>query len=173
MMDGYTLDKIMRQDKHVAPYFAGVFAADTLPIRLHQRPALLICNTDPVSKPGTHWVAFYIGKHGEGEFWDSYGMPPIVPLHRKFLDRMCKKWTHNPTSLQAIDSLVCGEYCALYLFHRAHGHTLDCFVKKYFDAKDPHKNDAVVEKLFVRLFGTTKTCALPHVHSQRSCVRKK
>lgn len=160
----------MRKDKHVAPFFEGVFAADTLPRRLHKTPALLICNTDPITKPGSHWIAFYIDRDGQGEFWDSYGLPPIVPSHRKFLDRHCKKWTHNHTTLQAIDSQVCGEYCVLYLVHRAHGCTLRSFVKKLF-TRDSVKNDHVVRKLFQRMFGRKRPCVLPP-HTQTCCKRK-
>ena len=170
-MDGQTLDTLMRQDKHVAPFFEGVFAADTLPRRLHKKPALLICNTDPISKPGSHWVAFFIGINGEGEFWDSYGMPPIVKSHRQFLDRLCKKWTYNHHSLQALESQVCGEYCVLYLIHRAHGYSLQSFVTKLFST-DPDKNDQVVRKLFRHLFGR-KAAECIDTHSQRCTTRKK
>ena len=37
----------------------------------------MVANTDPSSKPGTHWVAFYFPSKGKGEFFDSYGHPPI------------------------------------------------------------------------------------------------
>lgn len=159
-MDGLTLDTLMKKDRHIAPFFEGVFASDTLPRQLHKRPALLIANTDPITKPGQHWVAFYIGKHGEGEFWDSYGMPPVVPNHKKFLNRLCKKWTYNHMSLQALDSEVCGEYCVLYLVHRAHGITLHAFLKKFFTS-DREKNDRVVRNLFRRMYGNKKICLLP------------
>jgi len=172
-MDGLTLDTLMKKENHVAPFFEGVFAADTLPRSLHKRPALLIANTDPITKPGQHWVAFYIGKNGEGEFWDSYGMPPIVPNHKKFLNRLCKKWTYNHTSLQSLDSEVCGEYCVLYLVHRAHGYSLHTFRKKLF-CSDTEKNDQVVRQHFKRMFGYKKKCVLPHdLKVQRSCIRKK
>ena len=171
-MDGLTLDTLMRRDKHVAPLFEGVFAADTLPRRLHKCPALLICNTDPISKPGTHWVAFFIDKHGVGEYWDSYGMPPLVSHHRNFLKRLCKKWTYNHTSLQAIDSKVCGEYCLLYLIYRAHGYTLHSFVHKLFTS-DPIKNDEKVRTLFKRMFGKKRACVITSSGSQTCCERKR
>jgi len=159
----------MKKDKHVAPYFEGVFAADTLPLRLHKKPALLIANTDPITKPGSHWVAFYVGKNGEGEFFDSYGMPPIIPLHRQFLNRLCKKWTYNHTTLQAVDSQVCGEYCVLYLIHKAHGYSLHAFIQKLF-CKDSKKNDDTVRKLFHRIFGHQRKCVLPS-KTQKCCAK--
>lgn len=171
-MDGHTLDTLMKRDRHVAPYFEGVYAADTLPRRLHRRPALLIANTDPIEKPGQHWCGFLIGSDGEGEFFDSYGMPPIVPNHKKFMSRVCKKWIYNHKSLQAIDSNVCGQYCVLYLAHRAHGYSLHSFLKKLF-TNDAEKNDQVVRKLFKRMFGHNRQCVLPSdCKTQRSCHRK-
>lgn len=170
-MDGLTLDTLMRRDKHVAPLFEGVFAANTLPRKLEKCPALLICNTDPISKPGSHWVAFYIDKHGVGEYWDSYGMPPLVSQHKKFLQRHCKKWTYNHTCLQALDSSVCGEYCVLYLVHRAHGYSLHSFIRKLFKS-DPVKNDDIVRRLFKRMFGRKRGCVIPSSTAQRCCARR-
>lgn len=169
-MDGLTIESLMRKDHHVSPFFEGVFAADTLPHRLHKVPALLIANTDPISRPGSHWVAFYINEDKVGEFWDSYGMPPIVANHRKFLNRLCKKWTYNHTSLQAIDSKVCGEYCVLYLVHRAHGVSLHAFVKKIM-RPTAEKTDQVVRKMFKHMFGHKKNCILPST-SQTCCERR-
>ena len=172
-MDGLTLDALMRKDRHVAPLFEGVYAADTLPHRLHKKPALIIANTDPISKPGQHWIAIYVDEHGVGEYFDSYGMPPIVRQHRTFLNKICKQWTINTKSLQAIDSNVCGQYCVLYLIHKAHGYSLHSFIKKLFTS-NPQKNDHTVRTLFKRMYGHSCTCVLPSdAHTQTSCERKK
>lgn len=172
-MNGIELDTLMTQDPHVAPYFVGVYAADTLPRRLHKAPALLICNTDPIGKPGTHWVAFHIDENREGEYWDSYGLPPYVPQHRHFLNRLCRTWTYNHMQCQALDSQVCGEYCVLYLVHRAHGHSLASFVKRLFTS-DTEKNDNTVRQLFHRMFAHQRECILPaNIYTQRCCSRKK
>lgn len=172
-MDGLTLDTLMRRDRHIAPFFEGVFASDTLPRALGKRPALLISNTDPISKPGSHWVAMYIGENGEGEYWDSYGLPPLVRNHKKFLQRMCKKYTYNHKSLQSLHSEVCGEYCVLYLVHRAHGISLHAFLKQLF-SPDPEKNDQIVRTMFKRMFSHQKLCVLPSTAKvQRSSTRRK
>ena len=50
--------------------FDGVFSIDTL----HDRPRLLVCNTDPSDKSGRHWVAIYVDDDGNrGECFDSFG----------------------------------------------------------------------------------------------------
>lgn len=167
-MDGARIDALMRKDPHVAPLFEGVFAADTLPKGLHKRPALLVANTDPASQPGAHWVAFYIDKHHHGEYFDSYGLPPIVREHRQFLDRVCKRWTYNHKSLQAIDSTVCGEYCVMYLIHKAHGYTLHQFVNRHFTS-DAEKNDRLVHAMFKRTY--KNACVM--TGGQKCCERKR
>ena len=40
--------------------FQGVFSADTLPIN----PRLLVCNTDPSTKLGDHWIAVHVDDNG-------------------------------------------------------------------------------------------------------------
>lgn len=107
-MNGYDLERVMRADPHTSPIFEGVFAADTLPRFLSKRPALLIFNVDRITQKGSHWQAAHIDKDGNGQFFDSYGMSPFVPAHKRFMDRVCKTWTHNPIQLQALDSAVCG-----------------------------------------------------------------
>ena len=148
-MNGYDLERVMRADPHTSPIFEGVFAADTLPRFLSKRPALLIFNVDRITQKGSHWQAAHIDKDGNGQFFDSYGMSPFVPAHKRFMDRVCKTWTHNPIQLQALDSAVCGHYCLLYLIFKAHGYSLEQMINMFFD-DDVNKNDAVVEYLVDR-----------------------
>lgn len=91
-----TLDRALLLDVYTSQYFIGVFASDTMP-RYVSNPVLLICNTDPQDKTGTHWIAIFIDKFGRGEFFDSYGMPPVVKSHYDFLQRNCATWTFNTT----------------------------------------------------------------------------
>ena len=55
----------------------AVTSADRLPSRTDfQRPAGLIVNTDPFTRPGEHWVCFYFPQTGPAEFFDSLGHTP-------------------------------------------------------------------------------------------------
>ncbi len=66
-----------------------------------------VLNLDDMSGPGTHWVAVY-----EGEYFDSYGLPPPEVLKDKVMA--------NSKRLQyARDS--CGEWSVLYIFLRYAG----------------------------------------------------
>ena len=66
--------------------FLGVFAFDLIPLASLMSsdsfPRCCIINTDPIGKPGQHWVAFYRENSGL-EFFDSYGNSPET-YHFKF-----------------------------------------------------------------------------------------
>ena len=171
-MDGLTLHQVMKHDQHAAPHFQGVFAADTLPTHIYKKPAYYIINTDPIRKSGRHWTAMSIDCHGRGEFFDSYGMSPYTPEHRRFLDRHCKSWKYNHVDLQALDSTVCGQYCVLYLLHKSHGYSLTDFVNMYF-SNDCNKNDKIVNEMFHRYMENVKLCDDIIVKTQTCCKRRK
>ena len=53
------------------PYFDGIFSIDMLD-KILKKPELIICNTDPSTKPGKHWVLFFF--HNDTvDFFDSLG----------------------------------------------------------------------------------------------------
>ena len=69
-------DEILRKLKNL-PHFVGVFARDTLPRKILNKPFALICNTDLAHEPGTHWIAIYCDEQGIGDYFDPYGLPPL------------------------------------------------------------------------------------------------
>jgi hypothetical protein len=170
-MDGLTLEFVMRQDPHARALFEGVFASDTLPHALHRRPSLLIVNTDPISKGGSHWLAIYISCEGKGEFFDSYGLPPYVPQIRSFLDKRCKSWRYNTVDLQAVNTTVCGQYCVMYLLFKAHGYSLFDFVKNF--SNECLKNDETVHRMFERYSKNVKLCDDVRVKKNQVCCKRK
>jgi len=87
--------------------FDGVFSIDTLP----SLPRLLVCNTDPASKPGHHWVAIHV-HNGRGEFFDSFGRA-LTATFERCMNRYCSSWIFNQKQLQSVISKFCGYYCLL------------------------------------------------------------
>jgi hypothetical protein len=59
-MNTKEIDQFVRGDRASRGIFQGVFSADTLP----DKPRLLVCNTDPSSKPGSHWIVIFIDLKG-------------------------------------------------------------------------------------------------------------
>ena len=120
--------------------FCGVFPSDKLPQTIDKYPCGFVANTDPSTKPGTHWISIWIGSSdgkGEnkrivGEFFDSYAAD--VPLvFRDYLEKHTDIWIYNRRKLQSIWSDVCGDYCMFYLSHRARGHSMNKVVQLFND----------------------------------------
>lgn len=128
----------------------GVYANDRLPLKL-KKPAIIVANTDPSYKPGTHWIAFYLPKRGIGEYFDSYGRTPIDKNFVRFLKLHCKKFKFNNKQLQSDLSTLCGNYCCVYLYYKTKNMSMDKFLKKF--KKDNHVlNDKKVKRMFKKHF---------------------
>ncbi len=91
--------------------FLGVFPKDLIPsFDSLKFPACLVSNTDPSSKPGTHWVALYLVSPTHIEFFDSYGLHPRA---NGFTFNVSE---YNRVQFQSISSNVCGQYCIYYFY---------------------------------------------------------
>ena len=123
--------------------FQGVFSCDTLPAK----PELLVCNTDPQDKPGTHWIAIYVDKNGRGEYFDSFGMEPPA-VFRDYMNKHCRHWTFNRKKLQSVLSRFCGNYCCFYCVYRYNGFSMNKIVSMF--TNDTTFNDLLVHKFVCR-----------------------
>jgi hypothetical protein len=65
-MNTFQIKHALEQDPVTRKIFCGVFPSDKLPQTIEKYPCGFVANTDPSSKPGTHWVAFYLPSEGEG-----------------------------------------------------------------------------------------------------------
>ena len=135
------ISHVLRNNRFTKAVFLGVFAADTLPETLKKKPCALVANCDTSDKNGSHWIAIYIDKSGKGEFFDSYGIKPIVSQHENFMNKHCNSWTFNTVSLQDISTSVCGQYCCLYTLAHAKKYSTKYFLKHY--VRNSCQNDAL------------------------------
>ena len=85
-------------------------------------PTAFVCNTHDGDQPGEHWVVLYI-EDRHGEYFDSYGLPPLHTTFVQFLNDRCVEWTYNNTTqvlfLTCADntaSLSCYFAVAMYLW---------------------------------------------------------
>ena len=58
-----------------------------------------------------------------GYFFDSYGLPPLIPSILNFLRRMCSHWEYNTTQLLGLTSTICGEYFCLFALYMYRGYS--------------------------------------------------
>lgn len=97
--------------------FIGVFPCDLLPA-LKPGQAMIV-NTDPHDKPGQHWVAFYMSEDLTLEYFDSFGLPPLVSQFRKYINRGAHKiFSYSTVQLQHNNSETCGKHCIAFVKHR-------------------------------------------------------
>jgi hypothetical protein len=141
-MDTLVIRKLLKN----FPCFRGVYPLDLIP-NVKQRPLALIVNTHPSNKPGEHWVSIVIDNDGFGEYFDSFGLPPLHVEIIQYLDKNCENgWRFNPLALQNTKSTTCGHYCVLYVIFRCQGYSYRCFMSRF--TKDTLENDSKLIKIF-------------------------
>jgi hypothetical protein len=147
-MNSTQLRKAVRGDVKTSQIFDEVYPSDKLPKKLvAQLPYALISNLDPSDKPGSHWIAIYIDPDGWGEYFDSYGQPPLLKEHKDFLKRNCGHhfWDYNPTNVQNPLSATCGQHCLFYLCLRVRDIPLRKILTQYYGRnRNKIENDTAV-----------------------------
>jgi hypothetical protein len=143
-MNVVDIETILCNDAYVCPIFAGCFSSDALCDVTVDYPSAYVWNYDPSHEPGTHWVAVFITEDGKGEYFDSYGLAPLISEFSTFLNDNTLSWRINGRTLQGPTSHVCGHYCIFYLLHRCRGRSMDSIVAMFGDNTD--KNDDSVER---------------------------
>ena len=161
-MNTVQIHKIL--SKHVK-YFQGVYSIDLLPSTLI-KPAIIVINLDKHYMPGSHWVAACFSDSGYGEFFYSYGLPPIKLEIITYLQRHSISWTFNSTRLQGLTTNVCGQYCCLYALHRARGLSMTSFVDMFVPARYTC-NDIRALRMFRTQFKKCPACG--RLDQQQSC----
>ena len=140
-MDTKKLNFLLRKTRN----FIGTFACDQLP-KNFSKPALFIVNTDPSYKPGEHWIGLCVELNGSGEYFDSFGLPPLNEFIINFLDANCPNGIlYNPRTLQCLECISCGHYCIVYIKIRSIGKSFCDFMSLF--TTNTLKNELVIRKI--------------------------
>ena len=101
-----------------------------------------IVNTDEISQPGSHWLAFFTKKH-TCEVFDSYGLPLNWYKPSDVVEWVFEHFetvSSNAVTLYEMNSQSCGQYALMYLKAKARGQSIDdfrsLFKKGYFVHND-------------------------------------
>ena len=137
----YQLKRALKNHPKTRSVYGGVFARDKLPVKPPTKETSYIVNTHPSSKPGQHWVAFFITEDTV-YFFDSYGIPP-VGFERVIKWR--KNYVYNRKRLQGIGRM-CGHYCLYFILAMQTHHTFRIFSDDY------NTNDRVVKRFVEKRF---------------------
>ena len=135
--------QLRRVGRRLSPHFKGVFAANQVPwSRLTGGEWSVIMNTDPISRPGQHWVAAG-RKGGRCFFFDSYGKRPA--FYQPRLWRPLARCRANDKDYQQDDSTVCSDYALFFVktLHRSpdEGGFDFARIDRHFDESDDPGND--------------------------------
>jgi len=110
-------------------FFEGVYASDTLK-EIQKRPRLVVSNTDPSGRSGTHWVAFFF--EGDNvDFFDSLGqlMSEYSPHFVNFSKQFASSFNYAKIRTQPINSDLCGYYCIYFAYHRCLGKSFESVIR--------------------------------------------
>ena len=111
----------LRKHAQTDSQFVGVFARDELPLIIDQIPAIIIANTDPSTKSGSHWILFYFDNNGNVEYFDSLGKT-LTHYYKdffKFIKNNCNYYSGVVKNrIQPVNTTLCGHYCLYYTYSR-------------------------------------------------------
>lgn len=110
--------------------FVGVFPRDRIP-KPKKLPAFYVVNYDSNDEPGEHWVAIHLFEPNEGEYFDPFGLPPLHPALREFMQTNCKSWTYSIKDIQHAQSIKCGSFCVNFVRERSRGLSYRTFLSKF------------------------------------------
>lgn len=131
-MNSIQLATILQKDTFTSRKFIGVFASDNIPKTFKKFPVTFILNTDPHTKPGTHWIAVFVKSNSEVEFFDSYGHAPNY--FKGFIHDYFTRFStviYNDVLLQSHKTAVCGQYCCYYVYLRCRNKPLKRIVNVF------------------------------------------
>lgn len=148
--------------------YLGVFSADCVPsvalLASRSRDACFVSNTDPLGKPGSHWLAFfYYASYRVLEYFDSYGLSlhAYNNVARNYYGRNLAVHQVNFATLQSFLSTACGYYCVLFLRLRTMydaASSVQCINKL---GESSRSRDSAVVKTVHKLMHANLCTALP------------
>jgi len=120
----------MLKDQYIRRYFGGVCPRDRLPLYVRDQPKIFIVNTDPLEKPGEHWIAVWMDVIGE--HFDSIGKKPEKDFEH-FLILNSVNYKYNDRKVQSSYSKTCGQFCLFYCYHRCRGYCFEEILAMFSD----------------------------------------
>ena len=128
-MNAVQLYRCMKSDRYISSQMGGVYSANTLPLKVIDKPKIFIVNLDPNFLPGTHWVVIYCLENEICEYFDSLGDSPTKRL-TPFLVKNSTQYAFNHRRIQGfLDS--CGMFCLFWAYYRTRGFSFQAILNKF------------------------------------------
>ena len=125
--------------------FVGAFPCDLIPVKLPAPPYGLIINTDRSKQHGSHWVSVYVTRDNHGEYFDSFGFPPLVQDIVSFLNELGLCFCKSNFVVQHPASVACGHFAIGFLLARFRDVSFEEFLA-FFDSSQLQQNDSIIKK---------------------------
>jgi len=115
--------------------FVGVYSSDRIPLKCYKlKNFCMILNLDSHNEPGSHFVSIHY-KNNYLEYFDSYGLPPIIPKIIDFIRYLTTNKNAalkiNKKKIQSNTSMFCGLFCLGHLMSKNLMFTMDDYVSIY------------------------------------------
>jgi hypothetical protein len=125
--------------------FGGTFPCNKIPTT-KKYPCGYVINTDPSSERGEHWVAILLLAPNIGEYFDSFGLPPLCKAIVHYLRTNCAiSCAYSTLTLQHPLSISCGKFALEFLQNRFEGKTYREFLALF--SRDLGLNDEIVRHI--------------------------
>lgn len=153
-MTGLTDEEVEQYARRLGLPLVGIFLRDKLPAKTVDN-GFYVFNLDTSRGDGTHWTGA-ITKHGEVNYFDSFGFPPPTEIVKFLKGKQNRQIGWNNWALQPITSTTCGLWVITYGAY-VHGadvgslqQTANTFLNHF--GSDFLKNDRRMKAEFKMLF---------------------
>ena len=129
----------------------------TMPLDVYLRKRvtrdMCIVNTDPSTRPGTHWFVVDNTSHTAPFIFDSCGTKSPTYRHHIWVQRFGAV-TNASSVLQGPTTNVCGDYCLIYILLRFSGHSPQNITKLIQElTPHTHARDHIVREFTTNYLG--------------------
>jgi hypothetical protein len=124
-------------------HFAGVFPVDKIPTQMKKK-SFFVCNLDPSTMPGSHWICFIKFVSSECEIFDSLGVNvPYLSNYIHFKEET--NFIFNKNAVQASSSVLCGKFVIMFVIERFLNQSMKfCDLLNDIFSKNTFENDNIV-----------------------------
>lgn len=123
-MWGWEIEDFLKTSIQTKAAYGGVFEPDFLPQTINYPTAIVI----NINK---HWVGVYIDCFKKGYYFDSFGLPPLNALVRRFLNTFSDVWSYSAIPIQCVTSTKCGHFCLYFLVYKCRGWTTNQILRPF------------------------------------------
>ena len=143
-MNTLEIEGLLSRHPQASRLFAGVFPRDLLPHKIVPgRKCIFIINTDKSDGGGEHWIAVYFAGNRTAEYFDPFGLPPLLDDVENFIARNCEMFVYNNRHIQNFLSSSCGLYVVYFTQQKSLGVSFSKLLS-IFHTTNLYRNDLTV-----------------------------